>query len=68
MGNSRTLSSGNLHGISKQGVAEFAVRNKAEIAQVREAAVQGLAEELAGVWGADRPAKLDELMRIYAVV
>jgi hypothetical protein len=49
------------HGISKQGVAEFAVRNRAAITQLKEAA----AEELAGMWGAIQRLKLGELEDKY---
>jgi hypothetical protein len=49
-------------------VHQFNARNKAEIASVRETAANGLANELAWMWGADRGQKLGELMRIYADV
>jgi hypothetical protein len=40
---------GEKHGISRQGVAEFAVRNRAEITRVKEKA----ADKLAWMWGAN---------------
>jgi hypothetical protein len=55
---------GELHGLSEQGVHQFAVRNRAAINQLKEAG----AEELAGLWGASRRLKIRDLEDEVAAV
>jgi hypothetical protein len=49
------------HPISEQGIAQFAVRNRATIQAVKDA---GLAS-LAGMWGADRRARIAEYQQVF---